>query len=59
MNLNELGEKCQKEIDNETLLNQCIEKGNASCPEIDGVVGYCDDCPVEKQCPSTKKDWTE
>lgn len=70
MNLNKLGEECQKEIDRETLLNECIEVARKTsrnslfaiychCPELYGPDGWCDECPVEDKCPSNKKDFTE
>ena len=61
MNINELGEQCQKELDDEVLLKKCtpLSKGHCICPEIYGPRGYCDNCPVEKECPSIHKDHTE
>jgi len=40
------------------VLNACVqEAGTRFCPEVFSN-GYCDDCPCEDFCPSSKQDWT-
>ena len=42
------------------LLRLCVANhGVASCPEIVGRNGWCDDCPNEDICPSINRTWTD
>ena len=67
MNINELGQACQRDFDKEELLKECIAIAQRhlgpKCPEVYGRDGYCDNCPCDDDnnpyCPSDQKDWTE